>query len=118
MEVDNLNQTYQTLKNFRRYATPQKNTEIVVKTEQVDEAEEVIEIKDSTDMKIEPAEIVDATATTSDAKPEVKKKKRKAAAVDEKKAKKRQEKKAKLEAELEANTQKLAIIKKFKNINK
>ena len=118
LEVDKLYQTYQTQKNFSRYATPQKNTEIVVKTEQVDKAEEVIKIKDSTDVKIEPAEMVDATATTSNVKPEVKKKKRKATAVDEKKAKKRQEKKAKLEAELEANTQKLAIIKKFKNVNK
>ena len=48
----------------------------------------------------------------------VKKKKRKAVANNEKKVKKREEKKAKLEAELEANTQKLAIIKKFKNVNK
>ena len=62
--------------------------------------------------------MVDATATTSDVKPEVKKKKRKATAVDEKKAKNCQEKKAKLKAELEGNTQKLAIIKKFKNVNK
>ena len=63
--------------------------------------------------------MVDATATTSDVKPEVKKqKKRKATALNEKKVKKRQEKKAKLEAELEVNTQKLAIIKKFRNVNK
>ena len=77
LEVDNLYQTYQTQKNFWWYATPQKNTEIVVKTEQVDEAKEFIEIKDSTDVKIEPDEMVDATATTSDVKPEVKKKKKK-----------------------------------------
>ena len=91
---------------------------IVVTTEQVDKAEEVIEIKYSTDVKTELAEMVDATTTTSNVKPEVKEEKRKATAVNEKKAKKRQEEKAKLEAELEANTQKLAIIKKFKNVNK
>ena len=116
MEVDNLCQTYQTQKISDKNA--EKNAEIVVKTEQVDEAEEVIEIKDSTDVKIEPDGMVDATATTSDVKPEVKKKKRKATAVNEKNAKKCQEKKAKLEVELKANTQKLAIIKKFKNVNK
>ena len=118
LEVDNLYQTYQTQKNFWRYATPQKNMKIVVKTEQVDEAEEVIEIKDSTDVNIKPAEMVDATATTSDVKAEVKNKKRRATAFNKKKAKKRQEKKAKLEAELEVNTQKLPVIKKFKNVNK
>ena len=77
MEVDNLNQTYQTQKNFWRYATSQKNTEIVVKTEQVDEAEEVIEKKDSTDVKIEPAEMVDATATASNVRQKLKRNKEK-----------------------------------------
>ena len=116
LEVNNLYQTYQTEKNFWRYASPQKNTEIVVKTEQVDDVE-VIEVNDSKNAKIDPT-VVDASTTTTDVKAEAKKKKRKATPANEKKAKKREEKKAKLEPELEANTQKLATIKKFKTINK
>ena len=115
LEVDNLYQTYQTQKNFWQYARPQANAEVVVKTELIDEAEP-IEVIDSEKVKIELT--IDAPTKKRDANVQVIKRKRKAAANNKRKIKKREEKKAKLEAELEANTQKLAIIKKFKNVNK
>ena len=115
LEVDNLYQTYQTQKDFWQYARSQANTEVVVKPEPIDKAE-LIEVIDSEKVKIGPT--IDAPTKKSDSEAQVTKRKRKAAANNEKKVKKREEKKAKLEAELEANTQTLAIIKKFKNVNK
>ena len=115
MEVDNLYQTYQTQNNFWQYAPPQANTEVIVKTEPIDEAEP-IEVTDLEKVKIEPT--TDAPTKKSDVDAQVMKRKRKAAANNEKKVKKREEKTAKLKTELEANTQKLAIIKKFKNVNR
>ena len=80
LEVDNLYQTYQTQKNFWQYARPQANTEVVVNTEPIDEAE-LVKVTDSEKVKIEPTN--DDPAKKSNADTQVMQRKRKAAASNE-----------------------------------